>query len=131
MFAIITLNSFSGRLPVSSLFNCSCKGFCLASSSATYFFSHFVQLNCVFGPLSIGCRIVVPLASAVCPVVGEIGPETCAIIPLIGDLTGGVVTRACSGHLARPPLCSVVVIALSGVGFPPWLLGVETPRPVS
>ena len=91
-------------------------------------FSHFV---CVSGLLSIGCRIVVPLASAVCPVVGEIGPETCAIIPLIGDLTGGVVTRACSGHLARPPLCSVVVIALSGVGVPPWLLGVETPRPVS
>ena len=75
--------------------------------------------------------MVVPLASGVCPVVGEIGPEICAIIPLIGDLTGGVETRACSGHLAGPPLCSVVVIALSGVGFPPWLLGVETPRSVS
>ena len=92
--------------------------------------SHIV-LRSVCGLCFEGCSHLVNLPSDICTLVGEIGPEICAIIPLIGDLTGGVVTRACSGHLAGPPLCSVVVIALSGVGFPPWLLGVETPRSVS
>ena len=54
----------------------------------------------------MGCRIIVLLAYGVCPVVGEIGPETCAIIPLIGDSTGGV-TRAYSTFIrASSVLCS-------------------------
>ena len=39
IFTIITLNSFSGRLPVSSSFSCSCRlDFYLVPSSAAYFF---------------------------------------------------------------------------------------------
>ena len=42
-----------------------------------------------------------------------------AVIPLIGDVTGVVLTRPCPGYLAGPPLCSVVVTALSGAGSIP------------
>ena len=45
-----------------------------------------------------------------------------AIILLIGIVTGGVVTTACPGYWAGPPLCSVVVISLSGAGSTPQLL---------
>ena len=64
-------------------------------------------------------QAAVPLASGVCPLVGEVGPEACAIIPFIGGLTGAVVTRACPGYLVAPPLSSVVVTALSGAGSAP------------
>lgn len=37
-----------------------------------------------------------------------------AVIPVIGDVTGVVLTRPCPG-----PLCSVVVPALSGAGSIP------------
>ena len=42
-----------------------------------------------------------------------------AVIPLIQGVIGGVVTRACTGCWAGPPLCSVVVKALSGTGSLP------------
>ena len=45
-----------------------------------------------------------------------------AIIPLIGGVIGVVVTRACTGCWVGPPLCSVVVTALSGAGSSPQLL---------
>ena len=38
------------------------------------------------------------------------------IIPLIRSLISVVVTRACTGYCAGPPLCSMVVTALSGAG---------------
>ena len=62
-------------------------GFYLDPLSAIYFFVFSFCLNyCVCGLLFTGCRIVVPLASGVCPPVGEVGPKACAIIPLLGGL---------------------------------------------
>ena len=59
-------------------------GFYLAHLSATYFFVFsFCTASCVCG-LFAGCKIVVLLASAVCSLVSEVGPEASAIIPLIG-----------------------------------------------
>ena len=50
-------------------------GFYLSPSSAAYFsvFS-FCLTYCVYGLLSAGCRVIVPLASVVCPLVSEVGP---------------------------------------------------------
>ena len=54
--------------------------------SFTIYFSviTFCITFCVCGLLSTGCRIVFPLACGVCPLVGEVGPGTCA-----GFLVGG------------------------------------------
>ena len=79
--------------------------FYLAVSSARYFFVFsFCHTYCVCGLLSAGCRIVAPLASGVCPLLGEVGPETCTVIPLIGALIVVVMTRAWLGYWAEPPL---------------------------
>ena len=43
-----------------------------------------------------------------------------AIIPLIGGVTGVVMTVGCS---AGPPLCCVVITALSAAGFSPQFGG--------
>ena len=97
MFTIITLNSFSGRLPISSSFSCSC-GFLLCSFAKYFSIVYFLYFSIfsivsfcvtfsVCGLLSSGCRIIV-LASGVCPLVGEVGPGACA-----GLLVGG--TGAC------------------------------------
>ena len=51
-----------------------------------------------------------------------------AIIPLIGNVIV-VVTRACTGCLVWPPLCSVVVTALFDAGSPPQLLKCTPPDP--
>ena len=48
--------------------------------------------------------------------------DVLAIIPLIGGDVGVTVSRACAGCEAGPPLCSVVVTALSGAGSAPQLL---------
>ena len=42
-----------------------------------------------------------------------------AVMPLIGGLTGVVVTLACPGYRAGAPLCSVVVTVLSGAESSP------------
>ena len=39
------------------------------------------------------------------------------IIPMMGVPIGVVVTKDCSGGWVGPPLCSVVVTALSGAGL--------------
>ena len=67
IFTIIPLNSFSGRLPISSSFVWS-GGFYLAPSSALCFsvFS-FCLSYCVLGLLSAGCRFVFPVVFGVCP----------------------------------------------------------------
>ena len=44
------------------------------------------------------------------------------IIPLVGGVICVVVTRACTGYWLGPPLCSLVVTALSGAGSAPQLL---------
>ena len=41
---------------------------------------------------------MIPVASGVCPLVGEVDLEACAIIHLIRGLTGAVVNRACPGY---------------------------------
>ena len=64
------LNSFSGRLPISTLL--SCLGFYLVPSSGTY--SSTISLCLTFCDCdfcSTGCRVVVHLVSAVCPLVDE------------------------------------------------------------
>ena len=49
------------------------------SVTQTYFsVDSFCLTYCVYGLLSTGCRIVVPLASGVCPLVGEVRPGACA-----------------------------------------------------
>ena len=67
IFTIITLNSFSGRLPISSLLF-GLVGFYLAPSSAAYFsvFPFFLTY-CVWGLLFACCRFIDPLTSSVCP----------------------------------------------------------------
>ena len=59
IFTLITLNSFSGRLPISSSLVC-LVGFYLAPSSVAYFsvFS-FCLTYCVWGLLFTGCRFIV------------------------------------------------------------------------
>lgn len=42
-----------------------------------------------------------------------------AIVPLIGGVTGIVVTTTCTRYSVGPPLCSVVVTALLGSGSAP------------
>ena len=67
IFIIITLNSFSCRLPISSSFSCSC-GFYLIPSSDAYFSAiSFYLTFCVCGLLSTGWRIIALPASGVCP----------------------------------------------------------------
>ena len=64
-------------------------GFYLVPSFAAYFsVISFCLTFCVCGLLSIGYRIVVPLASGVCPLVSEAGQGACA-----GFLVG--VTDTC------------------------------------
>ena len=67
IFIIIALNCFSGRLPISSSFVWSC-GFLICSFICWKFsvFS-FCWTSCVWGLLSTGCRIVVPLTCGVFP----------------------------------------------------------------
>ena len=91
-------------------------GFNLSPLSATYIFViSFCQTYCLCGLLSIGCRILSSLDSGVCPLVGKVSLEVCAIIPLIGSL----VIRACPGYWIEPPLCSADFIALSEAGLLP------------
>ena len=67
IFTIITLNSFSGRLPISSSFVC-LVGLYLAPSSAVCFsVVSFCLTYCVWGLLSSGCRFIVPIIFGVCP----------------------------------------------------------------
>ena len=54
-FTVISLNSFPGILPISSSFSCSCGVFCLAPSSAPYFFViSFCLTFCLWSPF---CRL--------------------------------------------------------------------------
>ena len=64
--------------------------FYLAPLSATYIsVISFCLMYCVCGLLSVGYSVVVPLASVVCSLVGEVGPGAC-----VGFLVGG--TGACA-----------------------------------
>ena len=60
-------------------------GFYFVPLPATYFFViSFCLTFYVCGPLSTGWRIVVPLASGSCTLVGEVAPGAC-----VGFLVGG------------------------------------------
>ena len=123
IFTIITLNSFSCRLPISISLNCS-LGFYLVPLSGTYFSAVlFCVTFCVCGLCSIVCRVVVPVASDVCPFLGEVGPGACTRLLMGGtgacSLVGGAVSclsgeqglsRSVLGELwsqdnLRQPLC--------------------------
>ena len=66
IFIIITLNSFSGRLPISSSSLWS-NGFYLAPSSAVCFSVFLFCLTyCICGLLSTGGRFIVPIAFGLC-----------------------------------------------------------------
>ena len=65
-------------------------GFSFAPSFATYFtVISFCPTYCLRGLVSTGCRVVVHLASGVCPLVGAVGPVAC-----LGFMLGR--TGACS-----------------------------------
>ena len=67
IFSIITLNNFSGRLPISSLFVWS-HGFLLCSFVCCVFLClSFCLPYCVWGLLSTGCRFIVPVVFGVFP----------------------------------------------------------------
>ena len=73
IFTVVILNSFSGRLPNSTSLNCS-SGVLLVPSSRTYFGVVSVCLTfCICGFRSTDCKIIVLLASSVCPLVAEVG----------------------------------------------------------
>ena len=61
IFIIITLNYFSGRLPISSSFISSC-GFLPCSFICSIFLCLLILFNFVWGLLSVGCRFVIPAA---------------------------------------------------------------------
>ena len=89
IFTIITLNFFSGSLPITISFSWSLS-FYLSPSSVTYYsVISFCLTYCVYGLLSSDCSILVPLASVVCPLVSEVGPGT-----YVGSLVRG--TGACN-----------------------------------
>ena len=67
IFTVITLNSFSGRLPISSSF-VGLVGFYLAPSSAVCFSVFLFCLTyCALGLLFAGYRFVVPVVFGICP----------------------------------------------------------------
>ena len=67
IFTIIILNSFSGRLPISSHL-LGLVGFYLAPSSAVCFtVLSFCLTYCVWGLLFAGCRFIFPVVFGVCP----------------------------------------------------------------
>ena len=79
MFTIITLNSFSDRFPIFTSLSCFC-GFLLFPSSRTFFSARsFCLLFCVCGLFSVGWRIIAPVASGFCHLVGKFGPEPCVV----------------------------------------------------
>ena len=79
IFTIITLNSFSSRLLISS--SVIVLDFYLALSSATYFFAiSFRQTYCGCD-LSTGCGITVSLASSVYPLVDEVFQRLMLLLP--------------------------------------------------
>ena len=52
--------------------------FYLAPSSATYFSVILFSLTyCIYGLLSAGCRVIVPLAFVVCPLITEVDLGVC------------------------------------------------------
>ena len=74
-------------------------GFYLAPSSAKYFsVIPFCLTYSVCGLLSTGCRVVVPLASGVCPLVGEVGQGAC-----VGFLVGGTGAYVLVGRAGSSP----------------------------
>ena len=85
IFTFITLNSFSGRFPISHSFIWPCGFLYLAPLSATYFSVISFHLTyCICGFLFVGHGVIVPLASYVWPLVGVIDPGAC-----VGFLMGG------------------------------------------
>ena len=89
IFTIITLNSFSGRLSVFPSLSCS-SAFYLCSFIWNIF---FCCLNLSFRVCSpTGCRIIVPLAFGVCPLVDRASLRGLCSLPGVKDwclLTGG------------------------------------------
>ena len=99
IFTIITLNSFSSRLPIST--SLSCSGVLSYFFIRNMFLCHLTLSNFLCGHCFSGCRSVISFAFGVCPLVDEVVPGACA-----GFLLGG--TDAC-------PLCmGMVLIPLIG-----------------
>ena len=85
-------------------------------SSAVSF--HLTFWVCV--PLSTGCRVVVPFASDVCPLVGEIG-----LWAFVGSLVGGAGFGP-SGEQGHVKVCvSRSLWAQEAVFSPCWLFGLR------
>ena len=109
VFAVTTLNSFSGRLPLSLH---------LVVVPQFYFIPHFSAVSfcltfCICRLRSSGCSTVILLGSGVCTLMGEAGPGACArswweelipahwwmeldLVALVGrTLSKGVFTYCC------------------------------------
>lgn len=89
---VIILNSFSGQFLLDLVV---LLEFSLVPLSGTYFpaISFFLTF-CVCGLHSSGYRSVAPLASSICPLVGEVGPEACAGFLVRGTAACPLVGRA-------------------------------------
>ena len=68
------------------------RGYLIPSSETYFSVVSFCLTFCVSNLHSAGCRIIIPLASGVCPLVDEAHPGTCAgflvgetgVCPLLG-----------------------------------------------
>lgn len=54
------------------------RGYLIPSSETYFSVVSFCLIFCVSNLHSAGCRIIIPLASGVCPLVDEAHPGTCA-----------------------------------------------------
>ena len=109
IFIIISLNLFSDTLPISASFGYSCT-YLPCSFACSIFLCWLICLNFgVCGLLSMGCSIIIPLASDVCFLLGEVDPGACVaflvpalslveldLVPLIGrEVSNGVFWGGC------------------------------------
>ena len=79
ILTIITMNSFSCSVFISTSLILLCFFFFLVLSSGTYFFAvSFYLTSSVCGLLSTGFRLIAPLVSGFCPLVSEFDPGSCS-----------------------------------------------------
>ena len=67
IFTIITLNSFSGRLPISSSFFGLVSLYLAPSSAVCFSVFSFCLTYCVWGLLFAACWFIIPVVFGVCP----------------------------------------------------------------
>ena len=142
ILTIITMNSFSCSVFISTSLILLCFFFFLVLSSGTYFFAvSFYLTSSVCGLLSTGFRLIAPLVSGFCPLVSEFDPGSCS-----GFLVGGIGSSLLVGRAGSYPSrgqCHVETVfsrscvlsttshslsEMGGAVFQPyWLFGLRLP----